>query len=419
MDTENRDRDRVVPDAAGDVVVDLPNDRRANFYLIGIGGVLALNLLVVLIDNRLARDCIVLLSILLIGLVFTRLFATFQCSQKVRVLLSFGVLSMVCAQIPSITEEIPALAALPILGSASPWNSFFDTMGMVTGLVLILSALVVAVVDLGSARDSVTREMTVRMEAQSALARHRDKLEDEVRARTAALREAQNELLMQERQAALGQIMSTVSHELRNPLGTVRGSLYTLQRGLDTGDTSRMAAAIARCERSIVRCDRIIEELQQFSNTQQVSPQLTSLDDWLGWLIDSTTFPQSVSCTTDLQADVRIPLDSSRMESALRHLLENSVDALEEQTERGGQLLVTSMKYANSCQIIIRDTGVGMTPDIMAQMAEPLFSTRAFGAGLGVPIAKETVRLHGGTVSYESATEHGTTVTIELPLQSA
>ena len=396
----------------------MPLGKRPDVYVAGIIGVLVINVLTALVDSRLLTDFLILGSVLLIGLVFAGLFSVFECGPKVRKVLFLAVLCMAFGQILNISEEIPPLNEVPILGQTSAWNSFFNTLGMVMGLVLILCALILAVIDIGVARDILSTEVSVRLAAESALADHRDRLEDEVKARTAALEQAQEDLLGAERLAALGEIMSTVSHELRNPLGTLSASLFTIKKGIEKGDNSRAVTAMDRCVRSIVRCDHIIEELHEFSHVEELQRRATSLDDWLADFVGNNPLPESIRFDTSFESDAILALDSESMGRALFHLISNSVNAFENQADRENRLIVSSLKYAQACRILIEDTGSGMTPDVLAQVNEPLFSTRAFGAGLGVPIAEETIRRHGGTVHYESEVNKGTTVTIELPLHT-
>ena len=390
--------------------------RRRALYLSGVGAVLLLNLITSAIPNAIVSDLVVMASILLIGVVFHRLFTAFHCHHTVQRLLFLAVAAMALAQVLSITEEIEALRQVPVLGSTSGWNGFLDTLGMVTGLVLILSSLVLAAIELGEARDTLSEEVAVRARAEAALEKHRHHLEDEIRSRTAALEHAQDELLVRERLAALGEIMSAVSHELRNPLGVIRSSLFSLERAIEKEDLRPATRVLARCDRSITRCDHIIEELHDFSQAQEVNQQVLPLDEWLADLVGRTAMPEAVSCETNLKAGVSVPLDPERMGRALRHLIDNSLDAFEDTKDREKRLMVTSLIDASRCRIQIQDTGTGMTADELAHVGEPLFSTRSFGAGLGVPIAKETIRRHGGTVHYESDPDKGTTVTIELPL---
>ena len=74
---------------------------------------------------------------------------------------------------------------------------------------------------------------------------------------------------------------------------------------------------------------------------------------------------------------------------------------------------------ASVAAIVVADTGPGMPADVLAQVFEPLFSTKSFGTGLGLPTVKQIVEQHGGTIAIASAPGSGTRITIRLPLAAA
>lgn len=395
----------------------------ARSYMGGIAVVLGLVLLCTQIGNAFYRDGLLLITVLLVLLMFTRLMGSYRCSMAVKVMTLAGSASVVFGQFLSTTEEIPALATVPILGNTSIWNGYLDSVFVTFGIVGMFCALILAVVELGAARDALAEEgamlaaeVAERMEAQRLLAAHRDNLEEIVARRTEELQESQRALLAKERLAMLGEIMAAVSHEVRNPLGTVRSSLFTIKNGLNGTDRERIYRAIERGERNIIRCDRIIEELLDLSRAHEIEQRATTLDTWLSGVLSGAGIPSDVSCEIRLQPGVMVSLDREKMRRALMNLINNSVQSFEEDTGREHRLLVTSLARGTTCEIRISDTGSGMSKEVLNQVGTPLFSTRAFGVGLGVPVVQETVRGHGGELSFESESGKGTTAIIELPL---
>ena len=395
----------------------------ARSYLGGIVLVFALVLVCTQISSPLYRDALLLATVLIVLLMFTRLMASYRCSLLVKSLTLAGAVGVVCGQFLSTTEDIPALVNIPVLGNASTWNGFLDAVFVTFGIIAMFCALILAVVELGAARDALeeegealAEEVAERIEAQAALAAHRDNLEEIVARRTAELQESQRALLAKERLAMLGEIMAAVSHEIRNPLGTVRSSLFTLKNGIDGVDRERLRRAIERGERNIIRCDRIIEELLDLSRAHEIEQRATTLDTWLTGVLSAAEIPPAVSCEVQLQPGVMVSLDREKMRRALMNLINNSVQSFEDDAGREHRLLVTSFARGTTCEIRITDTGPGMSREVLNQVGTPLFSTRAFGVGLGVPVVQETVRGHGGELSFESEAGKGTTVIIELPL---
>lgn len=388
----------------------------ARSYMGGIALVFVLVLVCTQITSALYRDALLLATVLIVLLMFTHLMASYRCSLVVKALTLLGALGVVCGQFLSTTEDVAVLANVPVLGNASAWNGYLDAVFVTFGILGMFCALILAVVELGAARDALAEEVAERVEAQAALAAHRDNLEEIVARRTAELQESQRALLVQERLAMLGEIMAAVSHEIRNPLGTVRSSLFTLKNGLDGADRERLHRAIERGERNIIRCDRIIEELLELSRAHEIEQRATTLDTWLSGVLSAAEIPPAVSCEVRLQPGVMVSLDREKMRRALMNLINNSVQSFEDDAGREHRLMVTSFARGTTCEIRITDTGPGMSREVLNQVGTPLFSTRAFGVGLGVPVVQETVRGHGGELSFESEAGKGTTVIIELPL---
>lgn len=266
----------------------------------------------------------------------------------------------------------------------------------------------------------VDRDITDRMEAErliresmDALARQQEQLESLVRERTAALEQAQADLLRKERLATLGQLIGTVSHEIRNPLGTIRGSVFSIEQMLKKQDFSRIGPVLARAERNIVRCDRIIEELLDFTRTRRLEHQATHLDAWLQDVLDDIPVADGITCEVNLTANAMVSIDREQLRRAIVNLINNAAQAME--AGPGNTLGVVTARMDGEVEIRISDQGAGIPPEHMEKIFEPLFSTKGFGVGLGVPIIKDIVDVHGGRLRYDSTVGEGTTVHIWLP----
>ena len=259
-----------------------------------------------------------------------------------------------------------------------------------------------------------------RIDYERRLAQSNDELEQRVEARTRELKETQEELVRRERLAVLGQLTATVSHELRNPLGAIRPSAYVLRKKLESSDDRSLIEALDRIERSIDRCDHIIEELLDFTRTSRLQKASTNLDQWLRFVVDEQEVPAGIRVDIDAGLDnLKKDIDSFRMRRVVINVLENSVQAFTSEDDGSLQvdarIHVTTGLQDGRIEMRFHDNGPGIAQDVMPHIFEPLFSTKNFGVGLGMPAVKQIMELHGGDIAVESVAGEGTTVTLWLP----
>jgi signal transduction histidine kinase len=106
-------------------------------------------------------------------------------------------------------------------------------------------------------------------------------------------------------------------------------------------------------------------------------------------------------------------VDMDKMRRVFVNLIKNAVDAM----QKGGTLRITSNRTDSSLEIIFADTGTGMTRESMEKIWSPLFTTKATGIGLGLPIAKRLVEAHEGSITMESKAGKGSSFTVTLPIR--
>ena len=262
--------------------------------------------------------------------------------------------------------------------------------------------------------------LTERSRAEMALQTLNEELENRVAERTAALESAQKELVAKERLATLGQLTATVSHELRNPLGAMRISTHVLSARMDAADDLQVRA-VERVERGIKRCDNIIDELLDYSRIKDLDRTVVSIDEWLAALLDEQVLPGGIVLERDLAlSNESVPIDPERLRRAVINVFENACQAMTNnaETETGdtqSRLRIATRATDDRIEIVIADTGPGIPDEVMAQIFEPLFSTKNFGIGLGLPTAKHIVEQHGGNIEVETEEGRGTSFVLWLP----
>jgi signal transduction histidine kinase len=267
-------------------------------------------------------------------------------------------------------------------------------------------------------------DITERKRAERELERHRTRLEELVQERTRDLEAAQEELIKREKLSVLGQLTATVSHELRNPLGVIRSSIYYLHRRHPQAD-DKTRNHLRRIEEQVEMCDAIVNELLDYARMRQPEPVFEQINPFLGKVLDDLELPAGVSLVRGFSPAVGIvPFDRNKLRRALINLMDNAINAV---TARRGSATALSQNYApeirvstaataSGVRVIVSDNGIGMDAGTAERAFEPLFTTRARGVGLGLAVVKKIAEEHRGTVRLESRLQEGTTVVLEISL---
>ena len=245
-----------------------------------------------------------------------------------------------------------------------------------------------------------------------------DQLERRVAERTAELGRAHGELLKRERLSALGQLTATVAHELRNPLSAIKNTLFSTKemaaaKGLD------LELPIGRMERSIERCNRIITDLLDFSRMRELQRETVEFDPWLDPVVRDQVLPAGVVLALEPAAEgAMVSLDAERMRRVVINLIDNATQALTGHGAAPGEkrIEIGTRRAGTGLELVVSDNGPGIAPENLARVFEPLFSTKSFGTGLGLPTVKQIIEQHGGSIAIESASGAGTRVRVLLPL---
>lgn len=267
---------------------------------------------------------------------------------------------------------------------------------------------------------SVALDVSALKNAERELAKHRDHLAELVDERTEELRIAQSELVRNERLAAIGKLTATISHELRNPLGTIRSSFFTVRSRLTDAD-EMLTPALERIDRSITRCVDFIEDMLNYTRLRESMPMSTDIDAWCLSLADELEPPDGILLQTDCHSGARVSIDSERMRQAIVNLVQNAWQALENSdtdSDKKSVKLSATIEF-NRLVIRVADNGPGIPEDVRDQIFEPLFSTKVYGVGLGLPLVRQIIEEHGGDIRLEPfKVGDGAIFSIALPLEN-
>jgi PAS domain S-box-containing protein len=264
--------------------------------------------------------------------------------------------------------------------------------------------------------EGIAQDITERKQSEEELSKYHERLEELVKKRTAQLEAAQTELVRKERLAVLGQLTATVNHEIRNPLGTLQNAVYSIGEAIKHNEMERVGHSLKLAERNIKRCNRIINELMDFTRTREIKGELTDIDRWLNSVLDEQEIPEGIECVRGLNTGIVLPIDREYLRRAVNNVVTNAVQAMQDENSSGNQLKVKSAVNGERLELSFIDTGPGISEEIMVKIFEPLFSTKSFGIGLGMPIIKNIMEEHQGEVKLQSEVDKGTVVTLILPI---
>ncbi len=263
----------------------------------------------------------------------------------------------------------------------------------------------------------VLRDITERKRAEDQIRQLNEELDAKVKQRTQQLLQAQDELLRQEKLAVLGQVAGSVGHELRNPLGVMSNAVYYLETVLaDADDSVKEYLNIIKNE--IADSERIVSDLLDSVRAKPPQPETVAVGELMAQTLGKLTLPPSVTVTLDIPAaPPLLRVDAMQIQQVLRNLISNAVEAMPD----GGSLELGAVENRpdGTITVSVRDSGIGMTPEQLGKLFQPLFTTKARGIGLGLVVVKNLTQANGGVVAVQSEVGKGTTFIVTLPLARA
>ena len=223
-----------------------------------------------------------------------------------------------------------------------------------------------------------------------------------------------SQIQVSERLAALGRVTAGVAHEVKNPLNSMRVWLEVL-KGNIPGDVEGQQA-VKMLDNEIDRLDRAVKTFLDFARPVEIDLSESDLPSLLNEILENAR-PAIAKAGVVLATQVpdRFPgvrMDRRLIHQAVLNLLLNGCDAM----GPGGQLTVKLAQDGDNAQIIVSDTGKGISPENRNKIFQLFFTTRPGGTGIGLANTFRFVQLHNGSIEFESEVGRGTTFTIELPL---
>jgi PAS domain S-box-containing protein len=218
-----------------------------------------------------------------------------------------------------------------------------------------------------------------------------------------------------QRLATIGEAAAMVGHDLRNPLTGIAGATYNLRMHLGKRIDSESREALEIIEQDIQSSDKIISDLLEYSREVHLEVREASAKSITRDALAHLSIPRKIHLVDSTKNQPKIMVDREKMRRVFVNVIKNAVDAM----PKGGTLRIASRKTDGNLEITLTDAGTGMTKETMEKIWSPLFTTKAKGMGLGLPIAKRLVEAHGGSITAESKAGKGSTFTVTVPIRSS
>jgi signal transduction histidine kinase len=230
--------------------------------------------------------------------------------------------------------------------------------------------------------------------------------------------EMERRLEKAERLSSLGQLAAGVAHEIRNPLNAISMATQRLRRDFIPPDPSKAddfqnLSGVIRDE--IKRLDGIIEEFLSFSKSRRLALRdfsITEILQKIVSLIREEASARGITIETKWRQSPVIPIDINKLQQAFFNLIKNAMESMPTQ---GKISIVVDKEGKNYIVVSISDTGCGMTAEEIERIFNPEYTTKEKGVGLGIPLASEIIRGHGGDIRVISRKGEGTTFEVILP----
>lgn len=232
------------------------------------------------------------------------------------------------------------------------------------------------------------------------------------------VRNLRSRLEEREKLAVVGRLSATMAHEIRNPLASISGAAQVIRsRDMDEQGEARMVNMIIDQAK---RASDIIEGYLEVARGGRMREETElRLDMLLKGVVEGArnSYAASITVAMGSMPEITIRGKEQRLAQIFDNLLRNAAEALD--TVKGGRVEIGLSREEDRVLITLRDNGPGMPPEELARASEPFFTTKEFGTGLGLYVARRVAEEHDGSITFESPEGGGLMVTVDLPVTGA
>jgi len=259
----------------------------------------------------------------------------------------------------------------------------------------------------------IEMERSQRQRYEDALVRLDDS-HRKLKAQTEILFETEEQLRRADRLSALGELSAGMAHEIRNPLGSIKGAAEILKN--DYAPDAPHHEFIEILLKETDRLNKIVQEFLHFARPKLPELLEEDVNELLESVLSLTAQPiRKANILVEKRFDHNIGklnLDGGLLTQAFLNLVLNSIQAMPE----GGTLTLSSARFNDRIEVKIADTGVGISADDRKKLFSPFFTTKNDGTGLGLAITYRIIQNHRGTIDVQSEPGKGAAFTITIPV---
>jgi signal transduction histidine kinase len=229
--------------------------------------------------------------------------------------------------------------------------------------------------------------------------------------------ETQKHLYQADKLATVGALAAGLAHEIRNPIAAIKGFTSVIDKAVASNDTETIKDFKDVVPRQLDRINAIVEKLLTLSKPSQIERNEVDINDLLEdivKLVNKQTANDQVRIITEgLKASTKITGDLGQLTQAFLNLILNGIQAMPD----GGTLEIRSFDEKDGIVAVeIKDSGIGIPKEKLANIFDPFFTTKDKGTGLGLSVTKKIIDDHRGTIKVESGVGTGTTFIVRLPV---
>lgn len=230
-------------------------------------------------------------------------------------------------------------------------------------------------------------------------------------------RRVEEQLRRQEKLSAMGELASSVAHEIRNPLNSISMTAQRFQKDFVPKEYEEEYFSLAKMmQAEVERVSNIIRQFLQFARPPKLNPSEVNVSEFIRQLVsvvESEARARDITLDVNVRWDGMARFDNTQMQQVMLNIIQNGFHAM----ERGGTLTFDCAREDKLLVFKITDTGKGIPPEHLSKIFNLYFTTKADGTGMGLSMAHQIVAEHGGRIEVESEIGKGTVFTLRIPTE--